>query len=168
MLRIVACLVLAQAVSAPAQAAEFQHDRFKPATLSALQADENELIALHPGNRPGGVVVHPPARARVLATFTGQHRPIDAPTTKFIGQYATSMQAQAAWAPSFREEYLFQSDGHDWWFPAQAQVAAYFAGELKPGDPVNLYLVAVGSVRADDGWRPMFFLEDFQTPTNTL
>jgi hypothetical protein len=164
---VLAAVLVAACVSAAA--GDFPYDQFKPAVMSGLLADENALIALMPDAKAksGSEIAHPPVRARVLMTFTGQHRPIDAATRRYIDHYSTSMSAQAAWAPLFQEEYLFQAEGKDWWLPTMQQITTFFSEELKPGDPVNIYLVAAGSVLADGTWRTIFLAEEFQTPTNS-
>ena len=47
-------------------------------------------------------------------------------------------------AGDFHREYLFQEGKQLLWLPVQDRVASYFARELRPGQPVKLYVMLLG------------------------
>jgi hypothetical protein len=118
------------------------------------------------GARPGDLMFNPGENggARVNAVYAGQSRPLSARNQAFIISFASSSVGNAAYAGFYEREYLFKEGGKDLWLPVQSQVAAYFAKELKVGQPVTLYVRNAGGFRLSDSWDWMFLVEEFDKP----
>src|SRR5579871_1412045 len=145
-----AMLALALGFPAAARAQDFPFDQFDPTTLSASTHDLETEVAgdgasqtIH--HKIGDVLVEAPIlRRRVEVIYTGQHREMDAAAISFYRGYEKAHAVEDSVADNYRDVYLFREDGVDYWLPVQDQVAAYFSKELKPGQPVQLYLLVTG------------------------
>lgn len=161
MIRAIGLLALL-ALTAPAQAADFPYDNFARSTLAAITGEWNE--GLRPDAKPGSVTIIANIQRNVVhVVYTGEHRPVDSATAGFIAKYQTAVNAQNDLASLYRDEYRFSENGQDYWLPVQAPVAKYFAGELKPGGEVDLYIVAAGGVREVSDWKWVLTVEEFDS-----
>jgi hypothetical protein len=150
------------AMTTPVQAEDFPYDNFARSTLAAITGEWNE--SLRPGAKPGSVMIIASIQRNVVhVVYTGEHRPVDAATADFIVKYQAAVNAQNDLASLYRDEYRFSENGRDEWLPVQAPVAEYFAGELKPGDEVDLYVIAAGGVREVSDWKWVLTVEEFDS-----
>jgi hypothetical protein len=131
-----------------------------------IALDEQIIREQHAPERPGDLFFNPGENggARVRAAYTGQSRPLDLRHQAFITAFASTSVGNDKYANLYEREYRFSADGHDWWLPAQNQVAGYFAKELKPGQTVTLYIRNAGGFRLSDSWDWVFLVEEFDTP----
>ena len=100
---------------------------------------------------------------RAMASYTGRSRPIDLRKQAFIIAFASSGAGNQDYARLYQREYLFQAGGKDYWLPVQGQVSSYFARELKPGQPVALYIRNAGGFRNAQAWDWVFLVEEFDS-----
>jgi hypothetical protein len=117
--------------------------------------------------RPGDLFFNPgqdTGGGKTRAVYTGQSRPLDQRRQAFIFTFASTSVGNDRYAALYQREYRFTEGGKDWWLPVQSQVAAYFAKELKPGQPVMLYVRNAGGFRLSDSWDWVFLVEEFDTP----
>ena len=164
-MRLSNILALALAVGSIASAALAQG--FPLLTFDQLAALDLKLVAQQKKTpRPGDLVFNPGENGggRVRAAYTGQSRPLDPRNQAFIITFASSSLGNGQYANLYEREYLFKANGHDYWLPVQAQVAAYFAKELKAGEAVTLYVRNAGGFRNSDSWAWMFLVEEYDTP----
>jgi hypothetical protein len=151
------------AMAVAAQAGGFPFEAFRATTIKQLLIDESEHTVRDQYSTPGSRLFHPPERIRLVATFTGEHRPLAATSAKFIALYGASRPGNEAWATQFTEEWRFEAEGKTWWLPVENQVAAFFPKELRPGDKVELYAVFTGFQWLEKGYDVMLLVEEFQT-----
>ncbi|HWF64820.1 MAG TPA: hypothetical protein VN685_09430 [Rhizomicrobium sp.] len=157
-------LALTLGLLSPALADDFPFDQFEPVTLADVVRDLKDQVTADPEYKTGDALIMGPFwRRRVQAIYTGQHRAIDAAAIAFYLGYEKAHAIQNSLADRYRDVYLFQEDGVGYWLPVQDQVASYFAKELKPGDPVELYLIVAGGYLRADGWNWVFPVEEFRT-----
>lgn len=164
-MRLSTILALTLAIGSIAGAALAQG--FPLMTFDQLAALDQRLVAEQKKTpRPGDLVFNPGENGggRVRAAFTGQSRPLDPRSQAFIITFASSSIGNGQYANLYEREYLFKANGRDYWLPVQAQVAAYFGGELKAGEPVTLYVRNAGGFRNSDSWAWMFLVEEYDTP----
>ena len=171
MIHKIPLILLALALSFPAAALaqDFPFDQFEPTTLAAVTHDlESEVAgdlgganqAVH--HKAGDILVEAPIlRRRAQVIYTGQHRAMDPVAISFYRGYQKAHAVENSVADHYRDAYLFQEDGVDYWLPVQDQVAAYFRKELKPGQPVQLYLLVTGGYLESDGWTWIMPVEEF-------
>jgi hypothetical protein len=165
MIRALAAAVLAAALlCSPAAAQNFPYEQFSPDTLSAFAARINEASAPSPEERV--VLLGRVTKVRVQATFLGERRPIDPVTAAIILRYvkAGGEPDAEAYAALYREFYAFEDEGRRYWLPVQHQVAAFFPEELKPGQRIELYALAVGGLAApNQRLQPLLLVQEFET-----
>lgn len=104
--------------------------------------------------------------SEVLLTYTGESRPLSVERKKFIETWARSYYRNTSYANLYAAEYLFKEGSEDYWLPVQKDVAKYFPDELKKGDPVDLYLISPGGLRAGNKGKTLwlFLVEQYQQP----
>jgi hypothetical protein len=73
-----------------------------------------------------------------------------------------SLNIKASTLTLLKDKYLFKECDKEYWIPFQKQVAAYFPKELKAGDRITLYLMAVGAVKTKDYWEFVFLTNEFK------
>jgi hypothetical protein len=158
-------LLLAASIWAwcPALAGGFPYEAFPATTFAALVADEKSHEAELNPSPIGSNIFHPPVRARVTATYLGRQRPLSAERLKQIATFAEAYKIDDTWVASFKSEYLFSSEGRDWWLPVQQPVAAFFKDQLPKGKAADLYLIYGGATKRADGWQMLLVVEEFQT-----
>ena len=102
----------------------------------------------------------------VSLKYTGESRVLSADRKKFIELWATSYYRNPGYANLYTAEYLFKDGNEDHWLPAQKDVAKYFATELKIGEPVDLYIISPGGLRAINKGKTLwiFLVEQFGDP----
>ena len=133
-------------------------------TFGQLAVLDEKLVAEQKVTpRPGALMFNPGENggSRTRAVFAGASRPLDPRKQAFIAAFASSSVGNDRYASLYAREYLFKAGGQDYWLPVQAQVASYFERELKPGQPVTLYLRNAGGFRGSDAWEWMFLVEEF-------
>ncbi len=153
--------LLATAASAqPTQTADLF---YIPGTFPLLASELTTLAAKTPAPAPY-FEESDKSRRKVQAVYTGQSRPLEKAEADYIQAYANHMK-KPRYAKAYERDYLFRADGKDYWLPVQAPVADFFAKELKSGDPVSLYLLQSGGMRASGSWQWVYLVEEFKGPT---
>jgi hypothetical protein len=132
-----------------------------------IQLDLELIRAQRVPERPGDLFFNPGQNTgggKTRAVYTGQSRPLDQRRQAFITAFASTSVGNDRYAALYQREYRFTEGGRDWWLPVQSQVAGYFARELKPGQPVTLYVRNAGGFRLSDSWDWVFLVEEYDTP----
>jgi hypothetical protein len=167
MLRFFALSALLVMATASAEPADFPFGDFKPYTLKQLLADEAVHTERDEYSTPGSTVLHPPVRVKIVAEFTGKHRPLSASTAKFITMYSASHPGNENWGNSFEGEWQFMAEGREWWLPVQKPVADFFPAELQPGNKVELYVVYLGVAWLEKSYKDILVVEEFENLSRT-
>ncbi len=151
---IVACL----GITALAQ--DFPWDIFKSRTLKevmsittkAVRPDDSMFLATNQ------------LESKVLATYTGQSRPIVEAHYNFICVWAGMLGHPKDYAQRYEREYLYKEGDDEYWLATQAPITRYFDKELKPGDKIELYLISIGAYRSKKDIECVLLVEEFQKP----
>jgi hypothetical protein len=165
-MRIKTFLALTLAAASLAGAALTQD--FPTLSFAQMIALDRQLIREQKQpERPGDLFFNPGANGggKTRAVYTGDSRPLDQREQAFLAAFASTSVGNDQYASLFRREYRFTAGGKDWWLPAQSQVAAYFAKELKPGEAVTLYVRNAGGFRLSTEWEWIFLVEEYDAPT---
>lgn len=145
-----------------AVAADFPYDKFERGTAAAITGQWAAGLAPGPLAKTGSeVIIENLQRNVVRLVYRGDHRAIDAATATFLIHFQKSIPAAGDFAGQYTEEYRFSEDGSDYWLPVQSSVATFFHKEMKPGDPVDLYVIAAGGVLESDRWKWVLAVEEF-------
>lgn len=133
---------------------KFPYLEYEPRTISELV----EMDAGTPYERKEkGVIVHGKAYySAIRVKYIGTSRPISAEKKIVFNLWRSAMQVDERVMATLENEYLFKECDKEYWVAVQKQVAAFFPKELKPGDMITLYLMAVGAARAGDKWTRFF------------
>ena len=145
----VICLAGAVALVSPAAIAHAQTnwDRYKPGTIGAIMELHDSTIRAEwdksrtPGEHFSGYDF------ATLATviYKGDSRPLDPLRHQILRGWGLTRMRDTSIAQDFHREYLFQEGQRELWLPVQDVVAGYFGKELKPGQPVKLYVMFLGA-----------------------
>lgn len=102
----------------------------------------------------------------VRLTYTGDSRPVSAERKKFIELWARDYYRNSNYVNLYAAEFLFKEGAEEYWLPVQRDVAKYFGAELNKGEPVDLYLISPGGLRASNKGKTawVFLVEQFQQP----
>ena len=159
-----AWLAAASLAAAPAGAQGFPYEQFAPDTLARFAA-RIEMFSTTPSAEERVVLLGRITKLRVQATYVGEHRPVDEITAGIILRYAQrATDDPEGYAGLYREFYAFDDGGRRYWLPVQHQVAASFEGELKPGQRIELYALAVGGLAApNQKLQPLLLVQEFGT-----
>ena len=148
-----------------AWAQDLNLESFTPTTLAEAKADfladAQAFVAAAPDNLLDNYFDQGDRRWRAQAAYAGRSRPLEPDELKFIRAWLKTVRREDA-AGMFTTSYLFTVDGKDYWLPVEAQVAAFFPSELKPGDVIDLYLAEIGGTHRRDGWVWLPVVEEFQ------
>jgi hypothetical protein len=154
------------AAGAIAGAEDFPFSRFERASLNAIVGDWNASEASQPDTGGQATVIVADIQSNVVrAVYRGGHRAVDSRTTDFLRDFQKAVPSVRNLADLYREEYRFSDGRTDYWLPVQAPVAAFFDKAMKPGDPVDLYVIAAGGYRGGEGWHWILPVEEFQAVT---
>lgn len=108
-----------------------------------------------------------PFYSAVRVDYAGKSRKLSERKLAFYKIWATALNVGSANTNDkvldvIQKEYLFKECDKEYWIPVQKQVAAYFPKELKSGDKITLYLMAVGGVKPKDMWEFVFLTNEFK------
>ena len=138
-------------------------DRYVPGSISEIVDSQTKLVCdgVAPGHPVWTIAGEDYAR-KALLTFTGLNRPTGALHREILSKWLTSLGQAPSMGEIFDREYLFHEKDRAYWIPIQAPVAAYFSTELKPNDPVLLYVVWAGAHCASDRATWLFLANEFE------
>jgi hypothetical protein len=156
------CVLL---LGASARIAHGQTDwsRYKPGTIAAvMQLHDSTIRADHVEKRPGVVVSGESFAALARVTYRGDSRPLDSKREQVVREWGLTFLRDSALVKDFHREYLFQEGEKLLWLPVQDTVASFFAHELRPGQPVMLYMVWFGAYYAGGDIVWAFIVNEFK------
>lgn len=140
-------------------------DRYQPGTLSAvIKAQDSTIRAEVAGAKNASFHFSGdqfPTRARVI--YKGESRPVDSMRLEVVRRWGLAFHRDSSIASDFHREYLFQEGRELLWLPVQDTVASFFARELKPGQPVTLYVMWLGAYYREGTILWAFIVNEFST-----
>src|SRR5258705_7174264 len=138
--------------------------RYTPGTLGAvIEQHDSSIRADHAGKKGPALVVSGddfPTLARV--TYRGDSRPLDPKRREVLREWSLAFLRDTSAVTDFHREYLFQEGKRAMWLPVQDTVASYFARELRPGQPVTLYVIWAGAHYAGKDITWTFLVNEFK------
>jgi hypothetical protein len=133
---------------------------------AVIQQHDSSIRADHAGKKGPALVVSGddfPTLARV--TYRGDSRSLDSKRREVLREWGLAFMRDTSVLADFHREYLFQEGKRAMWLPVQDSVASYFARELKPGQPVTLYVIWAGAHYAGKDITWTFLVNEFRAET---
>ncbi len=124
-----------------------------------MDSDENRLSI---DDKKGILIRAKPFYSAIRVEYTGKSRAISSERLNLFSVWQKSLGVDAKVLTLLESEYLFKECDKEYWIPVQKQVAAYFPKELKIGDKITLYLMAVGGVKVNNDWESVFLTNEFK------
>jgi hypothetical protein len=138
--------------------------RYTPGTMDAvIQQHDSSIRADHAGKKGPALVVSGddfPTVARV--TYRGESRPLDSNRREVLREWSLAFLRDTSAVTDFHREYLFQEGKRAMWLPVQDTVASYLGRELRPGQPVTLYVIWAGAHYAGKDITWTFLVNEFK------
>jgi len=85
---------------------------------------------------------------RIVTTFSRELRPLSPDMKVFLAEYGKSMPWSKDVVKAYKNEFLVQESGNDYWVPMQEQLIPAMEKELKKGQRFELYLVVIGATNS--------------------
>ena len=140
----------------------FPYQEYKTRTLSELVEMDSDVRKIDYEDKKGILIHAKPFYSAIRVEYTGKSRAISSEKMNLFKLWQGSLGVDAKILTLLENEYLFKECDKEYWIPVQKQVAAYFPKELKDGDRITLYLMAVGGVKVKDEWDFVFLISEFQ------
>ena len=137
----------------------FPWEIFKPRTLKEVTSITTKAV------KPDDDIflAQDQLESKVEVVFTGKSHPIGKMRKTFIDTwFGTLRSEQKQLAELYESEYLYKEGEAEYWLPTSKPITKYFDKELKPGDKMDLYLVATGAYRNGAGIDCVLLVEEFQ------
>ena len=139
----------------------FPYQEYKTRTLAEL-VEMNTSKVKKTNFKKGMMINAKPFYSAIRVEYTGKARPLSSAKTDLFKFWQKSLSVDENVLTLLKDEYLFRECGNEYWIPVQKQVAAYFPKELKKGDKITLYLMAVGGVKVKNNWEFIFLTNEFK------
>jgi hypothetical protein len=160
MKKLLSALLFVFAFSAIAQTAYsqgFPYQEYKTRDLSELvkigsATDNSQKVLIYANSFYSAIRVE----------YTGKSRPVSSEKMNLFKGWQSSLEVDPKVLTLLKDEYLFKECDQEYWIPVQKQVAAFFPKELKAGDKITLYLMAVGGLKTNAGWDFVFLTNEFK------
>jgi hypothetical protein len=151
-----ALLVLGIGIGTFTQATNFDAAAYQRATIPQILEKHKsaECRRTQPGESIYSMYGH---KYRIVANFSRELRPLSRETREFLAHYGRSVRWSKEVVEMYKNEFLVQEQGRDYWIPLQQQLVPEMGQELKKGQRFELYLVVIGST----GNRCMFIATEF-------
>ena len=154
-------LIFAFSINPAVYAQGFPYQEYKTRTLSELI--EMDADVTQRDYKQKQLMLHgQPFYSAVRMKYTGQSKLLSAEKKNLFKLWQETLQYDKKVLSLLESEYLFKECDKEYWIPVQKQVAAYFPKELKEGDTITLYLMAVGGLKVTDKWEFVFLTAEFQ------
>lgn len=140
----------------------FPYQEYRTRTLSELVEMDSDVKKGDYGDKKGILIHAKPFYWAIRVKYTGKSRAISSEKMDLFKLWQESLGVDAKVLTLLENEYLFKECDKEFWIPVQKQVAGYFPKELKEGDIITLYLIAVGGVKIKDEWDFVFLTSEFQ------
>ncbi len=127
-------------------------NQYRPSTFREILADlepyaEEMRRDAKPGREwsviNGGAVGH-----RVVAIFTGERRPVPAAHARLLDLWGRAV-GRSEILRYFVEEIRVREGERSHWVALQGEFAAHLHEDVRPGDPVELFLACPGAMNGD-------------------
>ena len=129
-----------------AAAQGFPWGKFKPRTLKDVTAmttksfkpDDSLFLATNL------------LESQITVTFTGKSRPTTKERQDFISTWVNMLGHPKEYEKLYQREFLYKEGKDEYWLPTQEPVTKYFDKELKEGDEMTLFLIAIGAYKSGE------------------
>jgi hypothetical protein len=136
-------------------------DRYKPTTLTELKTTLFHFPEKHVGMTINAEATSKPVR--VKAVYLADLRQMSPFRREFIRKWwGATFKISDDFTQLFEQELLVEAEGEQYWIPVQSQLIPDFQNELKSGDKVELYVMAIGSIDHEDKHEWIFIINEFQ------
>ena len=133
--------------------ADFNFASYEPSTFRAIR----ETYKRRPDDPSSGLHLSTGIKYRVSATYAGTVRPL-APETERLLDVFSRIRGYPNLLSHFSKEVLFSENGESIWLPTQTVLLEHLERELRPGSPVDLYVMYLGEAKG----RWYFIVNEFQ------
>jgi hypothetical protein len=142
---------------------------YQPRTLKDIAAREaevrNPLADTDTGSDEKMIVNGDIRPSRVRATYAGRSRPLPQNKRNVLHRWAQLYAgAPTHYTVPYQRELLFKDNGIEYWLAVRKDSVAQFKKEIKPGRPVELFLIRLGGALDGDKWDALLLVESFQKP----
>jgi len=103
-----------------------------------------------------------PTRAAVI--YRGDSQPVDSIRAQVMRDWITAFSHDTP-LQGIHREYLFQEGQQLFWLPVEDTVASYFAKELRPGQPITVFVLWFGAYYAGHDITWTFVVTEFRADT---
>lgn len=142
-------------------AQDFPYQEYKSRTLAELV--EMDLDVTQRDYKQKQLLIHAaPYYSAIRLKYTGSSRPVSKDKKNLFKLWQGSVGYDPEILTLLENEYLFKECDKEYWIPVQKQVAAYFPKEMKAGDMITLYLMAVGGLKVTEKWEFVYLVNEYQ------
>lgn len=140
-------------------------DRYTPSSLSIVKEDHQYLTdyqdcpAKFNFNFNGRATVQP---YRTTSIYMNIIRKILPQRKELIERWGEAFNINPHIIQIFQYEMLFLEDSTEYWLPVQNQLLPLFQKELKKGDKVDLFVMAIGTLTYPDKTDWVFIVNEFR------
>ncbi len=128
---------------------DFPYQEYKSRTLSEFAEMDSDVTKRDYKEKQ--LLIHAkPFYSAIRVKYVGTSRPVSTDKKNLFKLWQGSIGYDPKVLTLLENEYLFKECDKEYWIPVQKQVAAYFPKEMKEGDMITLYLMAVGGLKITD------------------
>ncbi|MFV0387689.1 MAG: hypothetical protein ACK5NT_02950 [Pyrinomonadaceae bacterium] len=140
----------------------FPYELYEPRTFEEF--DEIHLVETEPdyGSATPLMISANPFYSAIRVEYTAKSRKLSDDKLNLFKIWVGMLNLNSKVLERLESEYLFKECDREFWIPVQKQVAAYFPKELKEGDMVTLYVMAVGGLKPKNDWEYVFLTNEFR------
>ncbi len=147
---------------AAAAAQNFPNHLYDPRTITEFNEIHSGVKDLNTADGKHMMISAKPFYSAIRVEYTGKSRKISDEKLTLFKIWQESLNINADVLKRLDNEYLFKDCEGEYWIPVQNQLAEFFPKELKAGDLLTIYTMAVGGVRPGDKWEFVFLTNEFQ------
>lgn len=135
---------------------------YQPRTLKQLVAEPPDSESL--GNKEETMLVFADiSPSRVRLTSTGSTRPLSQIKKEVLRQWARLYAGNPeGYTEPYETEMKFTEDGVAYWLAMKKRAIPQMKKGMKPGEPLDVYLIRLGAAKIGDDWEPMLLVEDIR------
>jgi hypothetical protein len=140
-------------------------DRYIPSSLSMIKKEHQYLTSYHdcPAkfnfNLNGKATIQP---YRISLIYIDAIREISLHHKDLIKHWGMAFKIDPNPEKLFLYELSFLEDSTQYWLPVQNQLIPFFKNELKKGDMVNLFIMAIGTLTYPEETDWVFIVNEFR------
>jgi hypothetical protein len=134
---------------------------YQPRTLKELGAKVSSPGSL--GNKMETMKVDPDiSPSRVHVTYAGLTRKTPDLNKQVINQWTRLYAGAPETYKPYEVDVLFKENGSRYWLTFKKDKLELFWKAIKKNQPVDLFLIRMGSAKTPTGWEPVLLVENFQ------